>query len=129
VVGRILVPQFILSSVVWIGFTLLEIAVTKVWLTDVDINGWPFILIAYPISCVVYVGVMLLTHILMFRRLLKYRTIRRGRAAALRNVLRPSDDQPSGLRRLLLASYGIAPSEWAWSRSLWRPIADDPQSR
>jgi hypothetical protein len=120
-VGALVLRSFLPSFGIWFGCIGIEMVIAKALVPGVDLNGWPFILIAYPISCVVFTVAMAVTHVLLIRWLLRYRTARRGRVVALRDVLRPTDDRPTALRRWRLLSYGVAETEFELSPSLWRP--------
>jgi hypothetical protein len=102
-IGPLLLRSFLPSLAVCWAFIAIEMAIAKTAIPDIDLNGGPFILIAYPIACLAFVVAMAVTHFMFVRWLLRYRTERRGRVVALRDVLRPTDDQPSRLRRVRLA--------------------------
>jgi hypothetical protein len=118
--GPVLFRSFLPSVVIWFTFIAIEIGIAEKAIPGIDLNGWPFILVAYPISCLVFAGAMAVTHVLMIRWLLRYRTGRRGRLVALRDVLRPMDDRSSRWRRRRLSLYGVAKHELELSHSLWR---------
>jgi hypothetical protein len=120
IIGVLVLRVFLPTGVIWFGFIGIEMATAKAMVPDVDTNGWRFISVAYPISCLVFVTAMAVTHVLFVRWLLRYRTARRGRVVALRDALRPGDDQPSAWRRWLLLSYGVAEQELQLAPSLWR---------
>jgi hypothetical protein len=120
-VGLLVVRSLMPSFAVWFGFMGIEMLIAKAMIPGIDLNGWPFIVVAYPISCLVFAGAMAVTHVLLIRWLLRYRTVRRGRVVALRIVLRPTDDRPSVWRRWRLLSYGVFEKEFELSPSLWRP--------
>lgn len=124
--AKFLAAHFVVRSVlpsfaVWFGFIGTEMVFAKALMPGIDLDGWPFIAVAFPVSCLVFAGAMEITHVMLVRWLLRYRTARRGRVVALRDVLRPTDDRPSTLRRWRLSSYGITEDELALSPSLWRP--------
>jgi hypothetical protein len=119
-VTPLMLRSFLPSFAIWIAFLYAEIGLTKLVFPNVNINGWPFILVAYPVSCLVFAGSMAVTHFMLIRWLLQYRTARRGRAVALRDILRPTDGQPSRLRRWRLTAYGVRPEDLALAASLWR---------
>jgi hypothetical protein len=119
-IGPLLLRSFLPSLAVWWAVVMIEMAIAKTAIPGIDLNGWPFILIAYPISGLVFAAAMAVTHVMLIRWLLRYRTARRGRAVALRDVLRPTDDQPSRLRRFRLALYGVSEQDLQLSPSLWR---------
>ena len=120
-IGALVLRSILQSLAVWIGFFYVEMEVAKVTRPNVDVNGWRFFWIAYPVSCIVGCAAMAFTHVLLIRWLLRFRTARRGRAVALRNVLRPTDHRASRLRRWRLALYGVANEELVMSPSVWRP--------
>lgn len=119
--GALVVRSFLPSFAIWFGFIGIQMVIAKAVAPGIDLNGWPFICVAYPVSCLVFAGAMAVTHVLLIRWLLRYRTARRGRVVALRDVLRPTDDRPSAWRRWRLLSYGVAEKEFELSPSLWRP--------
>jgi len=120
-VGALVVRSLLPSFAVWFGFIGIEMVIAKALVQGIDLNGWPFICVAYPISWLVFAGAMSVTHVLLIRWLLRYRTARRGRVVALRDVLRPTDNRPSAWRRWRLMLYGVAETEFELSPSLWRP--------
>lgn len=106
------------SIAIWWAFILLELLVARVLWPGIDTNGWPFILVAFPISGVVLAMAGAVTHVFLIRWLLRYRTRRKGRPVALRSVLGPTDGNPSRLRRWKLAMYGVSRHEQELLRSL-----------
>jgi hypothetical protein len=112
--------SFLPSLVVWWAFIAIEMVIARTAVPGIDLNGGPFILIAYPISGLAFTAAMAVTHFMLVRWLLRYRTARRGRDIALRAVLRPTDDRPSRLRRFRLALYGVSEEDLQLSPSLWR---------
>ena len=64
---------------------------------------------------------MTVANLFFFRWILRYRTARRGRRVALRDVMRPSDAHPSRVRRLWLQLIGVTSEDIATLPMLWRP--------
>ncbi len=82
------------AGFVWAGFILAVLVFTRAWRPDIDTNGLPFILAVFPVSCLVCAGAVTVGHVLWVRWLTRYRSRRRGRPAAMRWFLRPSDGSP-----------------------------------
>jgi hypothetical protein len=119
--------SFLLSLAIWWVFILLEIGLTKARRPDINTNGWPFILLALAISCVVFRTALAVTYVSLVLRLNRYHTLRRRQVAALRSVLSPSDQRPSRWRRFPPSLYGVTSMSLELSRSLgWHDGADRP---
>jgi hypothetical protein len=114
---RVLLPAF----VVWWLFILAGLAIARAWRPAVDTNGWPFIVAFFVPSCVVFVVASAFCQVLLIRWLIRYRTTRRGRIVAMRDVLRPSDARLSVWRRFWLYLYGVTAEDLGLLSSLWRP--------
>jgi hypothetical protein len=112
--------SFLLSLAIWWVFILLEIGLTKARRPDINTNGWPFILLALAISCIVFRTALAVTYVSLVLRLNRYRTLRRRRVAARRSVLSPSDERPSRWRRFRPGLYEVTSVSQELSRSLGR---------
>lgn len=112
-IGPLAARVFLPAAAVWWGFILIVLVLTRSRRPDIDTNGWPFISVVCPISCLVFAGALTVGHVLFVRWLVRYRTRRRGRPAAVRCVLCPSDGEPSRWRRLWLAAYGVTDEDRA----------------
>jgi hypothetical protein len=120
--GRPLLLRALLPTMgVWWLSILVGLAITRVFWPDIDTNGWPFIVVFFPISCLVCAIAAVVFHVLLVRWLIRYRTSRRGRVVAMRDVLRPSDIQPSKWRLFWLNLYGVTPGDLGLIPSLWPP--------
>lgn len=106
-IGPLVALVLLPATVVWWGFILTVLLLTRDRRPDIHTNGWPFISVVFPISCLVFAGALTVGHVLFVRWLIRYRTGRRGRSLAVRCVLCPSDREPSRGRLFWLAAYGI----------------------
>jgi hypothetical protein len=111
VLARPLIRILYSAMFVWAGFILAVLVFTRAWRPDIDTNGLPFILAVFPVSCLVCAGAATVGHVLFVRWLIRYRSRRRGRPAAMRWFLGPSDREPSRWRRLWLAAYGVTEAD------------------
>jgi hypothetical protein len=112
-IGPLATRVFLPAIAVWWGFILAVLLVTHDRRPDIDTNGWPFLAVVFPISCLVFAGAMTVGHVLFVRWLIRYRTARRGRPVAVRCVLDPTDVESSRWRRFWLAAYGVTAEDRA----------------
>src|SRR5439155_10051129 len=76
----VLIRAYLPAFAVWWGFILAGLSATRAMRPEVDINGWRFIAAFLPVSCVVFGAVMIVTHVLLIRWIVRYRTGRRWRS-------------------------------------------------
>ena len=119
--GPIVVRSFLPAFGVWWAFIITGLVITHWAHPEIDTNGWMFIAAFFPTSCLVLAAAMAVGHVRLIRWLINYRTARRGRLVAMRDVLCPSDTQPSRWRRWWLSWYGITRADLELIPSLWHP--------
>jgi hypothetical protein len=116
----VVVRWFIPAFGIWVAFIVAGIGVTRWAYPNVDTNGWKFIAVFFPTSCLVFAAAMAVGHVQLVRWLINHRTARRGRLVAMRDVLRPSDAHPSRWRRWWLSRYGVTTADLELIPLLWR---------
>ena len=109
-----------LPALIWMASVLAMGAIAHTLRPDMDTRGWGFLILVLGITSGIYVVTALAALVLTIRWLLRYRTGRRGRRVALRNVLRPGDAAPTWRRRMMLMLYGVNRTDLAMAATLWR---------
>jgi hypothetical protein len=85
-----------------------------------ELYSAPVVIGAALVGLLVFILVGMIGFGLFVRWLVRYRTARRGREVALRQVLKPNDNRPSAWRRMWLTFYGVRREEINMAQRLWR---------
>lgn len=113
---RVFVPFF----VAWLSASLLITYMAKYFYPHID-NGDSFVVIVqYATGGLVAIPVCVACFVSYVRWIIRYRTKRRGRIVALRDVLKPTDRSPSWTRKINLRLYGLTQEDVDQIPNLWR---------
>lgn len=78
------------------------------------------VVVLFAVGGLVAVPIYIAFFVVFVRWLIRYRTGRRGRIVALRDVLKPTDRSPSWIRRFSLRLYGLTQEDINQIPNLWR---------